>query len=69
MIDHTKMKQVTQDEFYRILYADKRDIVPSVREERVTIWESRSREVFGVSYPGWRNPGDDKRYYIAATTT
>lgn len=44
---------VTRDEFFRILYADPRDIMPTCEREQ-SIWFVRgSRAPWGVTTPGY----------------
>jgi|SRR5215471_17211346 len=48
---------VTREEFFRILKADARDIMPDHSEPDVTTWRVVStRQAWGLSAPGWRNP-------------
>lgn len=58
---------VSRDEFFARLFADARDIMPSVRHDDVTLWETASRAVWGRTTPGWKNPGGPKTYAIATT--
>lgn len=58
------MRLVSRDEFFRLLYADGRDIMPSNQAPLYTTWETKSREVWGWSYPGWRNTGEPKRFAV-----
>ncbi len=58
------MKLVSQDEFFKALCADPRDIMPSHQEPLFTTWETKSRQVWGWSYPGWRNVGAPKLWAI-----
>lgn len=58
------MKQVSQDEFFAALYADKRDIMPSIvgdiydpQSGYTKIWKDRSGNVFGKS--------DNLEYWLA----
>lgn len=57
--------KVSTEEFYRRLYADPRDIMPNHTKRDYTTWETKSREVWGWSEPGWANPGGRKQYAIA----
>jgi len=57
--------EVSTDEFYRRLAAESRDIMPNLAMRDYTIWETKSREVWGWSEPGWANPGGRKQYAIA----
>ena len=54
------MSTVSEQEFFSRLYADKRDIMPSVLDPYVTDWETRDRRRVGRSLPGWRNSGEPK---------
>lgn len=60
------MAKVTQEEFFKALYADSRDIMPSLRESPFyTVWEIvGNRRVWGWSSPGWKNPGSAKVYAL-----
>lgn len=58
------MRRVTQDEFFAALRADKRDIMPSHQHPLFTTWETTSRQVWGWSYPGWKNAGEPKIWWI-----
>jgi hypothetical protein len=59
--------EVPHEEFFRLLYADPRDIMPSIREPTCTTWETKERVVWGWSYPGWRNPGEPGVYAVHDT--
>lgn len=59
------MIEVTKDQFFAALYADKRDIMPRNTDPTYTDWETPHRHQFGRTYPGWKNPGDPKRYLLA----
>lgn len=60
------MVEVTWDEFYSRLKADPRDIMPTVNNPLYTSWEdTRTREVWGWSYPGWKNAGEEKIFAVA----
>jgi hypothetical protein len=54
----TGFNLVTRDEFYKLLYADKRDIMPTVKDPESTTWETRDGYVWGWSWPGWSNVGE-----------
>lgn len=61
------MVPVTREEFFDLLKADKRDIMPRNSAETFTSWEvAHTREVWGWSTPGWKYPGDPHRYAIKA---
>lgn len=58
------MIEVTADQFFAALYADKRDIMPRNTYSDRMIWETKDRVHFGTTYPGWKNPGDPKSYHL-----
>jgi hypothetical protein len=65
------MIEVTQKEFYKRLYADPRDIMPTTNHPDFTSWEVVwTRAVWGWSSQGWRNSGNPhipKHYAIKET--
>lgn len=61
------MIEVTRGEFFRKLYADSRDIMPRLNRPDSTDWETRDRQPFGWTYPGWKDPGG-KRIYALKTS-
>lgn len=63
MMIPASMEVVPQAQFFDALKADPRDIMPSHQERERTKWRVvRTGEVWGVSTPGWANPGDPKCY-------
>lgn len=58
------MREVTKEEFFAALYADKRDVMPTVEHPERTEWRDRNRNLFGRSFPGWRNPRDAKSWWL-----
>jgi hypothetical protein len=61
------MKQVTQDEFFKALYADPRDIMPRVvgNYPYKSEWRNQksiAQELFGVSQSGETN--QESTYYL-----
>ena len=59
-------QEVTEQQFYAALKADRRDIMPSVKYPFVTIWAPQhGHGEFGRSWPGWKNPGDPEKYALA----
>lgn len=50
------MVAVTKDQFFAALEADKRDIMPSVKDAYVTTWETRDRQLWGWESTGWKTP-------------
>ena len=60
------MLEVSQEQFFAALRADRRDIMPSHREPLITSWEvTATRERWGWSYPGWKNTGEPKRWALS----
>ena len=56
------MRQVTKEEFFSALYADKRDIMPTIisdwdheRGGYTSEWKDRSRNLFGKSFGNGEN--------------
>ena len=49
--------EVTKDEFFAALYADKRDIMPNIDNPDFTVWQDSTRKVFGRTLPGWKLSG------------
>jgi hypothetical protein len=59
------MKEVSREQFFEALYADKRDIMPSVSESPdYSVWMTPQRSVWGYTYPGWKYPQEEKHYFI-----
>ena len=57
--------QVTQEQFYEALYADKRDIMPNLDSDSFSDWKTVSNgELWGRSFPGWKNPDGATAYFI-----
>lgn len=56
------MREVTKDEFYA--HVGPMDVTCNLDNPTYTVWETRNRTVVGRSYPGWRNPGDQKSYWL-----
>lgn len=57
------MVQVTEDQFFALLYADKRDIMPKLHCPFQTTWETKDRFIWGWHSPGWKNRGAAPRVY------
>lgn len=58
-------RAVTKEEFFAALYADPRDIMPSnIHSPYYTTWETKVREVWGWTAPGWKNPRDEKIFAL-----
>lgn len=58
------MVAVSKEEFFAALYADPRDIMPTHNAPDHTQWETKSRQLWGWSTPGWKNPGTEHQYAI-----
>lgn len=56
------MREVTKDEFFATV--GPMNVHPSIVSPSHTSWETPLRKVIGVSFPGWKNPGDPKRYFL-----
>lgn len=50
------MQAVSKDQFFALLSADPRDIMPSTGAPDYTTWETKGREVWGWTTPGWKVP-------------
>ena len=57
------MREVTQDEFFARM--NPMNVHPRPLVDRSS-WETPDRRVIGESLPGYRNPGDAKRYFLAS---
>ena len=59
------MIEVPQAEFFALMRADGRDIMPNHDADEFTRWEVKgSRALWGWSTPGWRNPGSKRAYAV-----
>jgi hypothetical protein len=56
------MREVTKNEFFATV--GQMNVHPRLHETHRTSWETPDRTVHGVTYPGWKNPGDQKRYFV-----
>lgn len=58
------MVEVSYEEFFAVM--NPLDVHPSLsHSDAYSVWELRDRTVVGRSYPGWKNPGDPKHYFLA----
>lgn len=57
------MVEVSKEEFFKLLSADKRDIMPKLSHPNYSNWETRERAVWGWTTPGWRNVGKCRSIY------
>lgn len=66
----TDMVEVTKEQFFQLLFADKRDIMPNTDHCYFTNWCTTSREVWGWNSSGWRTPftSPPPRYAVNRTT-
>jgi hypothetical protein len=55
---------VTKEHFFHALYSDPRDIMPKHDSPVFTTWETRGRQLWGWSTPGWKYPNAEKVYAI-----
>lgn len=60
--DMADMVEVTHEEFFARV--GPLDVHPRNHETQRTHWETPERVVRGISFPGWKNPGDPKAYYL-----
>lgn len=58
------MIEVTEKQFFAALFADQRDVMPSHNQPDHTDWLDKNARVFGRTFPGWKNPGDEKHYLL-----
>lgn len=58
------MREVTKAEFFATV--GQLDAHPNCSlSTEYSVWEIRgTRQVVGRSYPGWKNPGEPKRYFV-----
>lgn len=61
-------KRVTKDEFFAALSADPRDIMPSAKPN-FSIWETKTREVWGYTAPGYSNVRAHEAVYAVRRLT
>ncbi len=59
------MVVVSHGEFWAYIMAATIDIMPRNTAPHYTDWETRDRRAIGRSYPGWKNPGDERGYMLA----
>ena len=60
-----EMKAVTKEQFYAALAAERKDVMPTTEYSTYTVWREReTRQAWGMSYPGWKNPGDPAAYAV-----
>lgn len=60
-------RRVTEDEFFSALSADPRDIMPCIMHSPYyTTWETKAREVWGWTAPGWKNPREERIFALKA---
>ena len=55
------MREVTKEEFFAKV--GPMNVHPRPLDGHSS-WETPDRVVVGLSYPGWRNPGDPTRYFL-----
>ena len=61
-------KEVSHEAFFEAI--GPLDVHPSVfYHKEKTIWELKNGTVVGISFPGWKNPGDEKKYFLHNSLT
>jgi hypothetical protein len=63
----TDMTEVTAEQFFQFLRDDPRDIMPELTAPDYSNWKTRNGGVVARTYPGWRNPGDARRYLVLSS--
>jgi len=59
------MIEVSRVEFFDwLIRYQKSDPMPNHVEPYYTLWKTKHLSVVGWSYPGWINPGGQKRYAV-----
>lgn len=58
--------EVTREEFFATV--GRLNVHPHNNNPYYSDWETPSRTLLGRTYPGWKNPGNEKRYLVRATT-
>jgi hypothetical protein len=67
-VNTDQMREVTKDEFYKVI--GPLNVHPSTELEMTTLWRMKyTRLIVGVSLPGWKNPGDEAKYFLPETQT
>ncbi len=58
--------EVSSDEFWQFVMGTKKDVMPRHEHPEKTHWYvNHTTQLVGVSYPGWRNPGGQKKFYLS----
>lgn len=57
------LTEVTQGQFFEAIANCSRDIVTSPQEHHCE-WRTRDRILVGKTYPGYKEPGDPKKYTL-----
>lgn len=58
---------VGRERFFHLLAAERRDVMPTVRDPAATWWEEQhTRAPWGWSWPGWRVSGDPRYPHVYA---
>lgn len=62
------MKEVTEAEFFKRI--EPLDVHPNHDRHDHTDWRMRhNRLLIGRTFPGWKNPGDTKSYWLTEAVT
>jgi hypothetical protein len=63
-----KFREVTKQEFFRLLVATKKDIMPTIfNDPYYSDWQGPGRVLFGRTWPGWKNPSGIKKYAVVVS--
>ena len=63
-MDDGKLIETTEEEFFTFV-GGPLNIHPNHGLPDVTLWkEVGTRKLIGCSYPGWKNPGEPKRWFL-----
>lgn len=61
------MVEVTMEQFFALMRAQKHDVMPSQSAPTHTVWKAPLQPVWGWSTPGWKHVGEwPKRYAVRA---
>ena len=58
------LKEVSKEQFFKGLLSENINVIPTTEDKDKTIWRVVStRSIWGISYPGWKNPMAEHKYY------
>ncbi len=58
------MVEVSKNEFFEALKADPRDIMPHALNPCFSTWETKDRQLWGITAPGWKNLRTKELYAV-----